>query len=208
VPITAVLQGLSTAAPQAHIPSAGKMTGQENEEVGSPSKVYNASSSFSDEQERGAVMRCPRDGTELSAVEIAGVELDKCHTCDGLWLDASELPQLRAAQLTSIDAAIELEQGDPHSETRGVRQYMRCPRCGEPLRRVAAISAQSVEVDRCSGCRGLWLDAGEADQLATRRGSELPPRDDGGKRQLLRPEGRIALLMSTVRQWIRSDSSE
>jgi Zn-finger nucleic acid-binding protein len=37
-----------------------------------------------------------------------------------------------------------------------------CPDCAEPL---VIIEFEGVEVDRCPGCRGTWLDAGELDLL-------------------------------------------
>ena len=41
--------------------------------------------------------------------------------------------------------------------------YMHCPKCGAPLK---ARSFQKVEIDQCTGCNGIWLDAGELDQVA------------------------------------------
>jgi len=40
--------------------------------------------------------------------------------------------------------------------------YMRCPKCGHELLEEAH---QGVLIDRCAVCHGLWLDAGELDQL-------------------------------------------
>jgi hypothetical protein len=41
--------------------------------------------------------------------------------------------------------------------------YMRCPKCGEPLKER---SFQKIQIDQCTGCNGIWLDAGELDQVA------------------------------------------
>lgn len=41
--------------------------------------------------------------------------------------------------------------------------YMRCPKCGEPLKER---SFQKIEIDQCTGCNGIWLDAGELEQVA------------------------------------------
>ncbi len=48
-------------------------------------------------------MKCPRDGSELQAVDVRGVELDKCHRCDGLWLDYGELKSIRNMKLDEIE---------------------------------------------------------------------------------------------------------
>lgn len=41
--------------------------------------------------------------------------------------------------------------------------YMKCPKCGMDL---IEIDYKSVKVDRCSGCEGVWLDAGELDTVS------------------------------------------
>lgn len=41
--------------------------------------------------------------------------------------------------------------------------YMKCPKCGESLK---ARSFQKIEIDQCGGCGGIWLDAGEIEQVA------------------------------------------
>lgn len=41
-----------------------------------------------------AALRCPRDGGEMVAVMMDEVQVDRCPTCGGLWLDAGELEQL------------------------------------------------------------------------------------------------------------------
>lgn len=36
--------------------------------------------------------------------------------------------------------------------------FMRCPKCGMEL---IEISYKGMKIDECSGCEGVWLDAGE-----------------------------------------------
>jgi len=36
--------------------------------------------------------------------------------------------------------------------------FMRCPKCGMQL---IEIDYKNIKVDKCSGCDGIWLDAGE-----------------------------------------------
>jgi hypothetical protein len=45
---------------------------------------------------------------------------------------------------------------------------MKCPKCGEPLKER---SFQKVVIDQCIGCHGIWLDAGELEQVAEKEGS-------------------------------------
>jgi Zn-finger nucleic acid-binding protein len=40
---------------------------------------------------------------------------------------------------------------------------MKCPKCGEGLKER---SFQKIVIDQCTGCNGIWLDAGELEQVA------------------------------------------
>lgn len=46
---------------------------------------------------------------------------------------------------------------------------MQCPKCKSPMEKVGY---QSIEIDRCTQCKGLWLDMGEREELKALRGSE------------------------------------
>ena len=111
-------------------------------------------------------MKCPRDGSELQPVDVAGVELDKCHKCDGLWLDYSELKTIRDTNLGGIEEELEQKYGNPDVEPAKADGYMRCPRCDAGrLMRHHVSYMKPVEVDRCQQCHGIWLDDTELDAL-------------------------------------------
>jgi len=42
--------------------------------------------------------KCPRDGAALVAKEYHHVTIDRCPTCDGIWLDKGELEILAAGE--------------------------------------------------------------------------------------------------------------
>lgn len=42
------------------------------------------------------------------------------------------------------------------------QHWMKCPKCGNDL---AEIELHGVKVDQCASCGGVFLDAGELDQL-------------------------------------------
>lgn len=46
---------------------------------------------------------------------------------------------------------------------------MKCPKCDSELK---PLTHQSVEIERCSGCGGLWFDAFEHEELKRLGGSE------------------------------------
>lgn len=41
--------------------------------------------------------------------------------------------------------------------------YMRCPKCGRELQE---IDYKGIKIDKCFGCEGLWLDAGELESVS------------------------------------------
>ncbi|MCB0278814.1 MAG: zf-TFIIB domain-containing protein [Calditrichaeota bacterium] len=41
--------------------------------------------------------------------------------------------------------------------------YMRCPKCGMEL---IEIDYKGLNVDKCSNCSGIWLDAGELEMVS------------------------------------------
>jgi len=41
--------------------------------------------------------------------------------------------------------------------------HMKCPKCGLDL---IEIDYKGIKVDKCSGCQGVWLDAGELESVS------------------------------------------
>ncbi len=41
--------------------------------------------------------------------------------------------------------------------------FMKCPKCGMEL---IALDYKGIEVDKCSECEGIWLDAGELETVS------------------------------------------
>jgi Zn-finger nucleic acid-binding protein len=48
---------------------------------------------------------------------------------------------------------------------------MLCPHCKSELR---IADRQSIEIDYCPNCRGVWLDRGELDKILERAQSAMP----------------------------------
>lgn len=116
------------------------------------------------------MLKCPRDGTSLQEVSVAGIQLDKCHVCDGIWCDPGELERLRQLELPSIEKELEVRYGNPHVAAGEVSGYMRCPRCADGrLQGVTVTYTRHVRVDRCETCLGFWLDRKELDLVVAER---------------------------------------
>ncbi len=48
-------------------------------------------------------MRCPKCGMELIEIDYKGIKVDKCSSCEGIWLDAGELETISRLERTGLD---------------------------------------------------------------------------------------------------------
>ncbi|RMG11936.1 MAG: hypothetical protein D6731_14795 [Planctomycetota bacterium] len=112
-------------------------------------------------------MDCPRAcPTPLQVDQLVGIEVDRCPSCEGIWLDTGEgeivtrpgedIPAELLAQAAALDPKRPADTSDP----------LPCPRCGKTMGR-EVFSASGVEIDRC-GC-GVWLDKGELAKIRAYR---------------------------------------
>jgi len=105
---------------------------------------------------------CPRCNEPLVAFELDGVEIDRCVTCSGTWLDAGELEWI--AERAGVDPG-PLSEALRAAAGSGQRTKLRCPRCGGRMSAMIVGSAPGVEIDRCRREHGLWFDAGEMEKI-------------------------------------------
>lgn len=108
-------------------------------------------------------MKCPKDGATLEASRYeADVQVDRCPSCRGTWLEAGELERIQqskerdnAAVLARMPAlgfdAVAL------AEAKAARTIA-CPKCGDPLARREYGFCSQVLIDVCPRCHGVWLD--------------------------------------------------
>ncbi len=98
-------------------------------------------------------MKCPRDGAELIVEHHMDIEVDRCPTCNGRWLDHHELDQLEATAAAEAERRATIEYGERLGE-------LKCPVC-EKTMTAFDYRAQSLELDVCPDGHGYWLDSGE-----------------------------------------------
>lgn len=58
---------------------------------------------------------------------------------------------------------LEADEKKAQSEKQKETHWMKCPKCGESLE---AIAYKGIEIDRCTGCKGIFLDDGELEIIA------------------------------------------
>jgi Zn-finger nucleic acid-binding protein len=75
---------------------------------------------------------CPRDGTELVEIERAGVRIDACRTCRGIWLDRGELDKILEREAEVFDRRDEEDEEFLREVTGGGRERDREHRGDQP----------------------------------------------------------------------------
>ena len=109
----------------------------------------------------------------MLAVELDGVEVDRCPFCGGVWFDRGELESVTGR-------ALEAEPLSGHTTRR-------CASCRLPL---STAMIGSVPVEVCGSCRATYLDDGELEELAGReiswRKARGPASSSEGERFMCR----------------------
>ena len=109
-------------------------------------------------------MNCPKcQAVDLASCVVAGVELDQCPDCQGIWFDEAELEILLEVKKSDLRS---LSRGKSDAELDSKRGN--CPRDGSDLLRICSASDASLILDICVNCHGVWLDGGELSRLVTR----------------------------------------
>jgi Zn-finger nucleic acid-binding protein len=120
---------------------------------------------------------CAKCTSVLDKSVIAGVEVDSCPTCGGLWLDQGEIARLARMpddELADLRVRLAGAGGPPPVPCETTQSCLACP---GKLREVAL---GPIKIDYCLWCHGLFLDRGEFDQAVA-----LLREHGGGEKQVL-----------------------
>ena len=102
-------------------------------------------------------MKCPACKSPLREKGAGGMTLDVCYGgCGGIWFDATELERVSARAAATLHTIWNVPVTKPRQ----------CPRCPEQiLERKWFSDSKKVEIDQCTKCGGIWLDAGEFSRI-------------------------------------------
>ncbi len=109
-------------------------------------------------------MDCPVCKNAMVVLELEDVEIDHCYDCGGIWLDAGELELLvedrgKAEQLLNSFKV----ENNPKEALR------KCPICLKKMKKIiVGEGAPLLLIDKCAKGHGLWLDAGELQDVLNR----------------------------------------
>jgi len=100
------------------------------------------------------ILKCPVCQEAMIVAAHGSVEIDSCAVCGGIWLDRGELEALVGRPVASHDKP-DPSLGPPDRD---------CPICVAKLVKDRYERTQVV-IDRCPHGDGIWLDAGELEQI-------------------------------------------
>lgn len=122
-------------------------------------------------------MKCPSCENTLSPIQSSGVIVQACHGgCGGFWFDHYQLKKIGSSLAGSLPPGSLLPGGEDILKTEcaaGVRIFRdvehQCPKCKSTLLfKHFSDKDLEVEVDQCSKCSGLWIEAGKLATLQSR----------------------------------------
>ena len=106
------------------------------------------------------ILECPRDKTTMDQVEVGEAHLDRCGKCGGQFFDSGEM-------FAAFGVKADPSYWDREEAGGAVKDHsFACPRCRKHmLAQDVKYEKDSVEIDRCGHCGGVWLDKGEVETI-------------------------------------------
>ncbi len=102
-------------------------------------------------------MDCPKCKAAMEPVRFETVEIDRCTSCRGIWLDAGEKEELRKLVGSEAVDSGDRQAGRKSNEVRRID----CPVCHTPMIAMSDPKQPHIHFESCTACYGLFFDAGE-----------------------------------------------
>lgn len=121
-----------------------------------------------DPREPSALIECPKCHIRMERLDTAGVEVDRCLRCGGIWLDQGELDTLLRARNVVAGAIARLDAGPamPGAGTRHQVGQVDCPRDRVRMTTVRDRRQPHIAFEACGRCGGVFMDRGELTDLS------------------------------------------
>jgi len=98
-------------------------------------------------------LTCPVCRKEMEITYFKELQLDWCRLCGGLWFDGGEVEKLTTYK--NIPKKLTHPMAYDYSEKKVQEGERLCPRCQQTMK---VVDYQSVKVDVCMKCQGIWFD--------------------------------------------------
>jgi hypothetical protein len=107
-----------------------------------------------------------RDERYAGGGEVSVVEPSRQSEND--WFRENEKKLLEEARIAREKREAERLAKETETERKRLKDlhWMKCPKCGHDLKLEAF---EGIEIDRCTFCEGFFMDAGEIEELFTKK---------------------------------------
>lgn len=102
-------------------------------------------------------MNCPKDQSELRLEKLQDIEIDRCPTCQGMWLDYVELDAIEDRVMTD-------DHGKGTMVWNPQQTDLLCPKCGKKMN-TFDYRLEKLQIEVCPDGHGFWLDHGEEERV-------------------------------------------
>jgi hypothetical protein len=121
---------------------------------------------FVDIESQGRIESKSETATGRIPREVLVVEQDRKREDE--WFLQNERQLLEAARIARLKREQERSQTEKAEETRRLKDlhFMKCPKCGHDMKEE---TVEGVSADRCTHCEGIFLDAGELEQILVQK---------------------------------------
>jgi Zn-finger nucleic acid-binding protein len=111
---------------------------------------------------------CPVCGAELAVKYFARIEMQRCPSCGGFWIQRRRFGEVLRLYMGHLSQRHDVKCGrrkrvNPWTLDEPGRC---CPLCGRRMAKLNYGYNSNVIVDVCRNCAGMWLDRGELEKIA------------------------------------------
>lgn len=117
------------------------------------------------------MLTCPRCQSSCSTETYEGIEVDRCRSCKGLWLDPGELEEIVETESEKhseslIGSVVKLAKAGVPADQQ--KEKLPCPICKQGMQVINYAYNSGIIINRCAE-DGIWLDSGELMQIEAYR---------------------------------------
>ena len=104
-------------------------------------------------------MKCPKCTHTMIKVNLKEIELNRCTSCGGLWLDAGEVKSIKEDD-AKVGYVVDTGNNFPNSKWNSITE-IDCPYCEIKMTHHSYSKDKKIKYEACGSCYGVFMDAGE-----------------------------------------------
>lgn len=107
--------------------------------------------------------RCPKCRSATDLIKYEGVSIHNCGVCGGHWLNDLKFDRILNTREVVMPEAVQ-QKMIAMADAANSQERLFCWTCGKQMVKESFKHWPEIQLDRCPGCNGLWLDQGELEK--------------------------------------------